>query len=158
MPPAFIDFLGFLALTLPQKDYLGGALRPIGGNGERNPSEFNRCRHCEEPRRGDEAIQISVRSVLDCFASLAMTAQSDRILLGIKTGSKSSSPRLFLGFCFLDQPQLCFFLREEAKDHLPFAFVAIFGEQLAEMLDVQSNYLFVHSAFSALWCRLCFAL
>lgn len=33
MPPAFIDFLGFLALTLPQKDYLGGALRPIAAMG-----------------------------------------------------------------------------------------------------------------------------
>jgi hypothetical protein len=28
-------------------------------------------RHCEE--RSDEAIQLSVRGTMDCFASLAMT-------------------------------------------------------------------------------------
>src|SRR5581483_12240085 len=35
-----------------------------------------RIRHCEEPRRGDEAIQESVHPALDCFASLAMTVQT----------------------------------------------------------------------------------
>src|ERR1051326_7573672 len=30
-------------------------------------------RHCEEPRRGDEAIQSRCARPLDCFASLAMT-------------------------------------------------------------------------------------
>jgi hypothetical protein len=33
-------------------------------------------RHCEEPRRGDEAIQKLAQAALDCFASLAMTIQN----------------------------------------------------------------------------------
>src|ERR1700756_1544573 len=37
--------------------------------------ELHQRRHCEEPRRGDEAIQEAAQAVLDCFASLAMTNQ-----------------------------------------------------------------------------------
>jgi hypothetical protein len=46
-----------------------------------------RHRHCEE--RSDEAIHLSLRGAMDCFASLAMTAKYDSAI------SRRISPELF---------------------------------------------------------------
>jgi hypothetical protein len=54
---------------------------PARGQLEQYPIGLNQRRHCEEPQRGDEAIQNSEHLPPDCFATLAMTDQSIRNLL-----------------------------------------------------------------------------